>query len=150
MGALFYAKQTSTGSLDPVISSTRPRSVENHASDRFARVHEVERLIDSLKRHGVGDEIVDIDLLFHVPVNDFRDVGAAPRAAERRALPHPAGNELKRSRLDLLTCAGDADDDRHAPATVAALQCLAHHVDVADAFDAVVDAAIRKIEETRD
>src|SRR5437762_50376 len=47
---------------------------------------------------------------------------------------------LERPRLDLLPGAGDADDGRDAPAAVAALERLAHHVDVADAFEAVIRA----------
>ena len=39
--------------------------------------------------------------------------------------------------------AGDADDDADAPAPVAAFERLAHHVDVADALEAVVGAALR-------
>ena len=89
-------------------------------------------------------------LLVHVPVDDLRHVGAAARAAERRALPHAAGDELERPRLDLLARAGDADDDRHAPAAVAALERLAHQVDVADALEAVVGAAVGQRDEVRD
>ena len=39
---------------------------------------------------------------------------------------------------------------RHAPALVAALERLAHHVDVADALEAVIGAALREIHEVRD
>ena len=95
------------------------------------------------------DQIVDVDLAVHVPVDDLRHVGAAARAAERRALPHAAGDELERARLDLLAGAGDADDHRDAPAAVAALERLAHHVDVADALEAVVGAAAGELDEVR-
>jgi hypothetical protein len=44
---------------------------------------------------------------------------------------------------DLLAGAGHADDDRLAPAAMAALQRLAHDRDVADALEAVVGAAAR-------
>jgi hypothetical protein len=50
----------------------------------------------------VRDQVVDVDLAVHVPVDDLRHVGAAARAAEGRALPHAAGDELERARLDLL------------------------------------------------
>ncbi len=59
----------------------------------------------------MGDEIVDVDLAVHVPVDDLRHVGAAARAAEGRALPDPAGDQLERPGRDLLARAGDADDD---------------------------------------
>src|SRR5437879_4997395 len=81
-------------------------SVEDHASDRFARVHEIKGFIDFLKRHRVGDEIVDVDFLFHVPINDLRNIGAAPRASEGRTFPHSPGDKLERTRFDLLASAG--------------------------------------------
>ena len=56
----------------------------------------------SLERQLVGDQIVDVDLAVHVPVDDLRHVGAAARAAEGGALPDAAGDELERPRRDLL------------------------------------------------
>src|SRR5688572_11642053 len=89
----------------------------------------------------MGNEIVDVDLAFHVPVDDARHVASPARAAEGGALPDAAGDELEGPRADLLPGARHADDRRDAPAAVAALQGLAHHVDVADALEAVVRAA---------
>ena len=43
--------------------------------------------------------------------------------------------------MNLLAGAGDADDDRLAPALVRARQRLAHHLDVADALEREVDTA---------
>ena len=48
---------------------------------------------------------------------------------------------------DLLPGAGDADDDRLAPAAVAALERLAHDVDVADALEGVVGAALGQVDQ---
>src|SRR5256885_9847447 len=88
------------------------------------------------------DQLVDVDLPVHVPVDDPGHVGAAAGAADRRTLPHPPGDQLERSGLDLLARSGDADDDRHAPATVAALERLAHEIDVTDALEAVIGTAV--------
>src|SRR5205814_10047268 len=85
----------------------------------------------------------------HVPVDALRHVAAAPRAAERGALPHPAGDELEGPRADLLPGARHADDHRDAPAAVAALQRLAHHLHVADALEAVVRAAAGQLDDLR-
>src|SRR5687767_1897420 len=115
--------------------------VEHHAADRFPFVHQVEGAVDTLQRHRVRDERVDLDLAVHVPVDDPRHVGAAARAAERGALPDAAGDELERAGADLLPRAGHADDHRHAPAAMAALERLAHEIDVADALETVVGAA---------
>src|SRR5213078_3883806 len=95
----------------------------------------------------VGDQLVDLDLLVHVPVDELGHVGAAARPAERGALPDPAGDELERPRRDLLARARDADDHADAPAAVAALERLAHQGDVADALEAVIGAAAGELDE---
>src|SRR5882672_4914804 len=125
-------------------------SIGDDGTDRFALVHEVEAVVDPFQRHYVGDEVVDVDLLLHIPVDDLRYVGAAASAAEGGAFPHAPGDELEGARLDLLPGARDADDHRHAPAAVAALQRLAHHVDVADALEAVIGAAAGELDQVRD
>src|SRR3546814_3577220 len=57
-----------------------------------------------------------------------------------RAGPLAAGDELERTRGNLLPRAGDADDHRLAPAAVRAFERGAHHLDVADALERVVHA----------
>src|SRR5690349_10888778 len=128
-----------TAAMAATSSSQRgiPGLIDHHAPNRFARVHEVERLVDVVQRHRVRDQVVDVDLALHVPVDDLRHVRAAARAAECSALPHPPGDQLERPRLDLLTRARNADDHRHAPAAVTTLQRLAHQIDAADALEAV-------------
>src|SRR5262249_32370750 len=93
------------------------------------------------------DQIVDVDLLVHVPVDDLRHIRAPARTAESGALPHPSGDELERPGLDLLTRAGDPNDHGHAPAAMAALERLAHEIDVADALEAVVRATLGETHE---
>jgi hypothetical protein len=107
----------------------------DHGADRLAGVHEIEGLVDALERQLVRDQRVDLDPLVHVPVDDLRHVGATAGAAEGRALPHPTGDELERPGRDLLARARHADDHAHAPAAVAALERLAHQLDVADALE---------------
>src|SRR5256885_8741041 len=135
--------------LRETVVISRP-SVHNDRAYGFALVHQVEALVDVGELELVRDQVVDVDLALHVPVDDFRHVAPALGAAERGALPYAAGDELERARLDFLTRARDADDHRHAPALVAALQRLAHHVDVADALEAVVGAALGQVHQVRD
>ena len=71
------------------------------------------------------------------------------RAAERGALPDAAGHQLERPRGDLLSRAGDADDDRLSPAAVGAFQCLTHDFHIADAFEAVICPAFRQVHQIR-
>src|SRR5690606_29289160 len=112
-----------------------------HAAYGLARVHEFEALVDVFERHGVGDHRIDLDLAFHVPVDDLRHVGAAARAAEGCALPCAPGDELDRTCGNFLTCAGSADDDRFAPAAMRAFQRLTHDLDIAGAVEGVVGPA---------
>src|SRR5665213_1751946 len=122
-------------------------SVQNHRADRLAFVHQVEGVVDLVERHGVGDEVVDVDLAVHIPVDDFRDIGAAARAAEGGAAPDAAGDEMERARGDFMTGRRDADDDRFAPAAVAAFERLPHDVHIADAFKGEIGAALRDVDD---
>src|SRR3954447_9473219 len=65
-------------------------------TNRLALVHQIESLVDLLELEDVGDHRIDLDLSVHVPVDDFRHIGAAAGAAERGALPDPPGHELER------------------------------------------------------
>src|SRR3954467_5718928 len=95
----------------PVGANLPPLLIDDHRADRFTLMHQVEGIVDVVEGHSVGDQVVDIDLAIHEPVDDFRYVGAAAGAAERGAFPHAPGDQLERSRRDLLAGAGDADDD---------------------------------------
>ena len=64
-----------------------------------------------------------------------------------KAAPDAARDQLERTRADFLAGAGDADDDALAPALVAAFQRRAHHVDVADAFEREVHAAVGQLDD---
>jgi hypothetical protein len=57
-------------------------SEHHHRSDGFAFMHQIEGIVDFLKRHGVGDQIVNIDLPFHVPIHNLRHIGTPARAAK--------------------------------------------------------------------
>src|SRR5207248_2681923 len=103
--------------------------------------HQFERIVYAVERHGVGDQVVDVDLSIHVPVDDSRYVGAASCSAEGRTAPNATGDQLEGTRRDFLAGTGDADDHALAPAFVAALEGLAHGFHIADAFEAVVSAA---------
>src|SRR6185312_11406341 len=91
-------------------------SIEDDAPDALTVMHQLEAAIDVLEPQGVGDHRIDLQLAGHVPVDDLRHVGAATGAAEGRAHPFAAGDELERPGGDLLPGARDADDHRLAPA----------------------------------
>ena len=86
----------------PLCSERGQMLVHHHRTNRLPRVHEVEGVIDVAEGHGVGDQVVDVDLAVHVPVDDLRHVGAAFRAAEGRAAPDPSSDQLERPGGDFL------------------------------------------------
>ncbi|VXA88758.1 conserved hypothetical protein [Aeromonas veronii] len=122
-------------------------SVVDDAADALAFVHQIERLVDLLEGHGVGDEVVQLELTLHVALHIARQLAATAHAAEGAAAPHPAGDQLERTGADLLARTGHADNDRLAPTLVAALQRRTHHLDVADALEGEVDAAIGQLDD---
>ncbi len=99
-------------------------------------------MLMSLSGMVLGNHRVDLDLLFHVPIDDLRHVGAAPRAAEGGAAPGTAGDELERAGPDLRARGRDPDDDALAPALVAAFQRRTHQIDIADALEGVIRAPL--------
>ena len=110
-------------------------------------MHQVETLVDVFERQDVGNHRVDLDLAIHVPVDDLRHVGAAPGAAKRRATPGAPGDELERPGRNLLPRAGNADDDRFAPALVGAFERCAHHLHIADALEGIIGATAGQFDE---
>ena len=86
--------------------------------------HHSKAIVDLLKRHGVGDQRVDLDFVIHVPIDYLGDVGAATRATERGTAPRAPSDQLEGTRRDLLTTTGNADDDRFTPAFVASIPKL--------------------------
>src|SRR5438093_13609422 len=127
--------------IERTFSMAMTRSVNDDAPDTLALLHQLESLVDVWEHHGVGDHRIDLDFTLHVPIDDFRHVGAAARAAEGCALPDAPGDQLERTGRDLRAGRGDADDDGLAPTTVARLERLAHHRDIARAIEGVVGAA---------
>ena len=60
-------------------------------------MHQVERFIDIVERHCVGDHRVNLNLAVHVPIDYARNIGAALGAAKRCAAPHATGDQLERA-----------------------------------------------------
>src|SRR5579885_3895779 len=110
-------------------------------------MHQVEGVVDALKRHRVRDQVVDIDAPFHVPVDDFGHVAPAPGAAERGAFPGTAGDQLERTRGDFLALRRHADYHARAPSALTAFQRLTHQLDVAHAFEGKVRAAAGQVDQ---
>src|SRR5580692_8350342 len=117
-------------------------SVHDDRSNRFAFMHQIKTLVDVFKLKRVRNHGVDLNLSVHVPVDDFWYVGAAASAAERRAFPDAAGDELERSGGDFLAGFGHADYHGYAPAAVAGFKRLPHHGGIAGAVEGEIGAAI--------
>ena len=49
----------------------------NDAADALAGVHQLEGLVDLAQPHGVGDEVIQLELAGQVALDDTRQLGAA-------------------------------------------------------------------------
>src|SRR6059058_1447957 len=99
-----------------------PPSIDNDAANALPRMHQLEALVDLVELQDMRDHRVDRDLPVHVPVDDLGHIGAALGAAEGRAPPVAAGDQLERASGNFLARLGDADDDAGAPAAVTTFQ----------------------------
>nr|GEU28163.1 hypothetical protein [Tanacetum cinerariifolium] len=147
LDALAGASSAAEASKPRCTACRRSLLVEDHRTDRLARLHQVEAFVDALERQAVGDQVVDIELAFHVPVDNFRHVGAAAGAAERGTFPFAARHQLERPGTDFLAGRRHADDERLAPTLVGAFERLAHQLGVAHALEAVVGAAVGQLDD---
>src|SRR3546814_20602794 len=98
-------------------------------------MHQVECPIDIIKRHGVGNQVVNIDLAVHIPVDDLGHVSPAPRAAKGAPLPYAAGDEMERPGGNFLASFGNTADDAFTPDAMASFPPLAHYVRLAGATE---------------
>src|SRR5690606_15197206 len=105
-------------------------------------MHKIKGFIDIFEGHGVSNQRVDTDFALHIPVDNFGDIGAAAGAAEGGSSPGTPRHQLKRAGGNFLTGTGNTDNTALPPALAAALQRLAHDIDVANAFKTVIDAAM--------
>ena len=112
-------------------------------------MHQIEALVDFLKRQHMGNHRVDLDLAGHVPIDDLGHVGPPFGAAERGSAPVAAGDELERAGRDFLARLGHTDDDRGAPAAMAGFKCLPHHRGIASAIKGIIGPAIGQRDQMR-
>src|ERR1041384_5667812 len=90
----------------------------------------------------MGDHRIDFDLAGQI----FFDIAGQLRAAfystKRGAAPHPAGDQLERTRADFLAGAGHADDHGFTPALMATFQRSTHGFDIADTLERIIHTTI--------
>src|SRR3954454_15422469 len=77
-------------------------SEHDNRTDRLALMHEIESMVDLVQLEDMRDHRIDFDLSVHVPVDDFRHIGATACAAKGRAFPDAAGHQLERPGGDFL------------------------------------------------
>src|SRR5690349_7880079 len=56
-------------SLPGWLFETLAQSVQHHRADRLPALHQFKPFVDALERQGMRDQVVDIDLAVHVPVD---------------------------------------------------------------------------------
>src|SRR5438105_15345846 len=80
--------------LERLVKYNSPRvgggSIDNDAADRFSGAHQLKALVDLGEWKLVSNQIVDIDLFLHIPIDDPRHIGPTLGAAKRASFPHPA------------------------------------------------------------
>src|SRR3546814_17602879 len=57
------------------------------------------------------DQVIDVDLAVHIPVDDFWHIGTAARAAKGRTFPFAAGDQLEGPGCDLGASFGDKSEE---------------------------------------
>src|SRR5450830_30955 len=119
--------------------------IQHDGADRFTALHQVETLVDIVELQTMRDQVVNVELAFHIPVDDLRHVRAAARAAKGGTLPYTPRHQLEWTGGNFLARRRHADDDGLAPALVAALERLAHGGGVAYAFKRIIGAAVRQL-----
>jgi len=110
-------------------------------------MHEIKCVVDSFKRHCMGNQVVNIDLPFHVPIHYFRDVGSSASTSKGRAFPNTPSNQLERPSMDFFASTSDTNDDRDAPATMTTFKRLPHDIHIPNAFEAIIHTAVSDIYE---
>ena len=108
---LSYAGNENNQQTESKSLNTHGVSERHHGANRLPGVHQVEGVVDLFQRHGMRDEVVDVDLSVHVPVDDLRHVGTSLGAAEGRTLPDATGDQLERPGGDLRAGRRHADDE---------------------------------------
>src|SRR3546814_6357601 len=77
------------------LASFEQASVHHHRPYGLAALHQFEAFVDLVQTQCMGDEVVDVDLAVHIPVDDLGNIGTAACAAECRAFPFASGNQLE-------------------------------------------------------
>lgn len=67
-------------------------SIVNDSTNRLTFVHQVERVVDFIESHGVGDEWSEVDFTFHRIFYHAWKLGTSLDTAECRALLGPASD----------------------------------------------------------
>ena len=58
-------------------------------------MHEIEGTVDLIEGHSVRNEIIDVDLSVHVPVNNLGHIRSAFGTTESSTAPVASGDELE-------------------------------------------------------
>src|SRR5690554_2433484 len=98
----------------------------------------------------MGDQIINIDLAFHIPVDNLGNVCAAPCTSKGRPLPLAARYQLERAGGDLCPGFGHADDDGLTPTPMASFKRLAHDLGIAYALERIIGPTVRQLDDVVD
>mmetsp|Transcript_10232 Transcript_10232/g.31254 ORF Transcript_10232/g.31254 Transcript_10232/m.31254 type:complete len:213 (-) Transcript_10232:751-1389(-) len=123
-------------------------SVDDDGSERRPVMQLIEGVIYVPKAKCTRDKLVEFDdAVVHVLIHHARQLGATFDAAKRRPAPDASSYKHEGPSLYLLACAGNAYDAALPPALVARLQGRCHGFGLADAFERVVETAVKLVDQ---
>ena len=93
----------------------------------------------------MGNQVINIDLALHIPVNNLRYIGATTGATKGSTAPRAACYQLERSGSNLFPSPCYAHNATFTPAFVASFKRLTHHIYIANTFKAVIHATASHI-----
>lgn len=108
-------------------------------------MNKVEGGVDLIKRNGVSDEIVDIDIEINVKVKDIRKVGEKEREEEGGEFKEEEGEEMEREGGDLIEGLGKKDNDRLKKEEMEELKRMKNKVGIESGVEGIVRKEIGKI-----
>ena len=110
-------------------------------------MHVFEGFVDIVQGHREADHLIYLDFPSQIHFHVFGKLRAALYAAEGSALPHASSDQLEGACGDFLTGTRHTDDDRLAPALVAAFQRRAHQIHVTHAFKGVIHTPVGHVDD---
>jgi hypothetical protein len=121
--------------------------MRTYSTDTITLLHDFKSIADFGKSLTMGDKFVNLDHAVQIILDESRQFRPSFDTTKGRSSPNTAGNELERSRLDLLTCCSNTDDDTLTPSLMTSLQCSSHDTNITSAVESIIAPAVSHVDE---